>query len=182
MNTVFLFIIPILTIRILAEDKKFGTYEILLTSPLSPWEIILGKFLSILLFVMIGVILLLIYPFALGFYTTIEWGAILTGFLGIFFSVAFFISVGMFASSLTDNFVIVGIISFVLFILLSVISFFGNLFDNVFAKFLKEISYYDHYQSFANGLIVLNDVAYFVFGTFLWLLLAKSIVESKTWK
>ncbi len=182
MNTAFLFIIPILTLRILAEDKKLGTYELLLTSPVSPWEIILGKFLGVFSFIFIGITILLFYPLVLNFYTSIEWGAVIAGYLGIIFSLAFFISVGMFASSLTDNYVVTGLISYGLFIFLYLISFFGSAPDSLISKIFKEISYSNHYSQFAAGLIKPKDILYFIIGSFFWLYLAKSIVESKTWK
>lgn len=182
MNTVFLLIMPILTLRVLSEDKKLGTYELLLTSPVSPWEIILGKFLGVFTFVFIGATILLIYPLILAFYTNVEWGAVLSGYLGIIVSMAFFISVGMFASSVTDNYVVAATLSFGLVLLLLAISYFGNSPESIFSSFCKEISYANHYNQFAVGLIQLKDLLYFAFGTFFWLFLAKSIVESKTWK
>ncbi len=182
MNTAFLFIIPILTLRILAEDKKLGTYELLITSPVSSWEIIIGKFLGVFTFVFIGVTILLFYPAVLNFYTGVEWGAVAAGYLGILFSIAFFISVGMFASSLTDNYVVAGLISYGLFLFLYMVSFFGNAPDSAFSRIFKEISYSVHYSQFAAGLIKIKDLLYFLIGTFIWLYLAKSVVESKTWK
>lgn len=182
LNTVFLFIVPVLTLRILAEDKKIGTYELLLTSPVSSWEIIMGKFLSVFLFVLIGVTLLLFYPLVLAFYTTVEWGTVFSGYFGILCSLAFFISIGMFASALTDNYVVAGLLSFGLFLFLFIIAYFGEGTDNTVTRILKEVSYSTHYNQFAVGLIKAKDILYFAAGTFLWLYLAKFTVESKTWK
>ena len=182
LNTSLLFIIPILTFRVLVEDKKQGTFELLLTSPVSPWDIILGKFLGIFTFVMLAISIVLLFPFVLSFYTTVEWGAVLAGYLGILFSTAFFISIGMFASSVTDNYVIAGLIALMLSVLLLVLSFLGNSPYSVVANIVSNISYASHYQQFAQGLIKAKDVLYFLIGTFIWLYLAKSFVESKTWK
>jgi ABC-2 type transport system permease protein len=180
MNTLFLFLMPLLTLRILAEDKKLGVYELLLTSPVSVWEIIGGKFLGVLTFSSVGALILLVYPFVLGFYVSVEWGAILSGFLGLIFSLAFFISIGIFASSLTENYVIVGLVSFALFLIFFITAFFADTVE--WLKFLKDVSYSGHYYQFAVGLIRLKDVLYFVMGTFFWLYLAKNIVESRSWK
>jgi ABC-2 type transport system permease protein len=181
-NTALLFIIPILTFRTLVEDKKLGTYELLLTSPVTAWDIVLGKFLAAFAFVMLAATLVLIFPLAISFITTVEWGAVLAGWLGIFFSAAFFIAIGMFASSLTDNYVIAGLIALMLSVLMLVLSFFGNSQNPQLSAFFQSISYASHYQQFAQGLIRAKDFLYFAIGIFLWLFLAKSIVESRTWK
>jgi ABC-2 type transport system permease protein len=182
MNTAFLFIIPILTLRILAEDKKLGTFELLLTSPIKPWGIILGKFLAVFTFVCLGATILLVYPAVLSFYTGVEWGAVFAGYLGMLFSLALYISIGMFASSVTENYVVAGLLSFGFFILLYVISVFGNMPDSVFSRFLKEISYSNHYGQFTSGLIKARDVLYFLIGSYIWLYLSKTVIESRTWK
>jgi ABC-2 type transport system permease protein len=182
MNSWFLLIIPILTLRILAEDKKLGTYELLLTSPRSSWEIIIGKFLGVLTFVLTGATLLLVFPLVLSFFAPIEWGAVLSGYLGMVFSLAFFVSIGMAASSFTDNFVIAGIISFGLFFMLFLISAFGDVQVEFLANLMREISFSHHYEQFAKGFISLKNFLYFILGTFIWLFVAKNVVESKTWK
>jgi ABC-2 type transport system permease protein len=182
MNTIFLLMSPVLTLRILAEDKKLGTYELLLTSPVSPWDIIFGKFLGILTFVVIGITILLLFPLILSFYTTVEWGAVIAGYLGILFSMALFISVGMLASSLTDNYVVCAVLSFGMVLLLLAVSMLGESGTGPLQQFFKEVSYSSHYYQFASGLIKLKDLLYFCIGSFLMLFISKSILESKTWK
>ncbi len=182
MNTTFLLIIPILTLRILAEDRKIGTLELLLTSPVSPWEIVMGKFLAVLLFMVLGSAILLIFPVIISFNTPIEWGSVFTGYFGMIFSLSLFVAVGIFASSLTDNYVVAGLISFVLFIVLFLITLFGNGPDQVITRIFREISFANHYSQFAQGLIRVKDILYFVMGTFIWLFLAKTMIESQTWK
>ncbi len=182
MNTVSLFIIPILTIRLLAEDKKLGTYELLLTSPVSSWQIVFGKFLSVFTFTLIANTILLLYPLILVFYTTIEWGSVISGYLGILFSTILFASLGMIASSLTDNYVVAALMSLLFILLFMIVSFFANSADNPLSNFLKELSYSNHYYQFATGLIKLKDILYFLIGSFACLFTAKTIIESKTWK
>ena len=182
MNTILLVAIPILTIRLLAEDKKLGTYELLMTSPVTPWGIMIGKFLGLFIFLSISVTLLWIYPLLISFYVPVDWGTVLAGYLGILASISFFIAAGMFTSSLTDNYVITGLLSFLLFLILFIISNFGNVTDNLFSNLMHELSYSAHYNGFANGLFKIQDIFYFAFGTFFWLLLGKTVVESRTWK
>jgi ABC-2 type transport system permease protein len=182
MNTVSLFIIPVLAIRLLTEDKKLGTFELIMTSPLSAAQIVSGKFLSVIVFAAIGDTILLLYPVILAFYSTIEWGAVISGYLGIIFSALLFAAVGILASSLSDNYVVAALIAFLFILVFMVISFFANSADNPFANFLKEMSYSNHYFQFASGLIKLKDILYFLIGTATCLLAAGTVVESGTWK
>lgn len=182
MNSTFLFFVPILTIRLLAEDKKLGTYEILLTSPNSSWSIILGKFLGVLTFVLTAATLLLLFPLAISLTTPISWGSVVAGYLGMVLSLAFFVAVGMAASSFTDNYVIAGVISFAMFFLLFLISRFAEVDSKILSSIFTEVSFTEHYKGFLGGAIKLKDIAYFIIGGFLWLFVAKTVVESKTWK
>ncbi len=182
MNTVSLFIIPILAIRLLAEDKKLGTFELLMTSPVPPWGIVLGKFISVILFTIIADTILLFYPLIISFYTPIEWGAVFSGYLGIIFSALLFAALGMVASSLTDNYVVAALVAFLFILFFMVISFFANSADNTLSNLLKELSYSNHYFQFASGLIKLKDILYFLIGSFMCLYIADTIIESRTWR
>ena len=182
LNTVALFIIPLLAIRLLSEDKKLGTYELLLTSPVTPWEIVFGKFMGVIVFTMIADTILLVYPVILMFFTTIEWGAVIAGYLGILFSAMLFASIGMLASSLTDNYVVAFLIALLFILMFFFISYFSNSSDNAFSGILREISYSNHYFQFASGLIKIKDILFFIFGSFLFLYISKTVIESGTWK
>ncbi len=182
LNTVALFIIPLLAIRLLSEDKKLGTYELLLTSPVTPWEIVFGKFMGVIVFTMIADTILLVYPVILMFFTTIEWGAVIAGYLGILFSAMLFASIGMLASSLTDNYVVAFLIALLFILMFFFISYFSNSSDSAFSGILSEISYSNHYFQFASGLIKIKDILFFIFGSFLFLYISKTVIESGTWK
>jgi ABC-2 type transport system permease protein len=148
----------------------------------SSWEIIIGKYLSVIIFTFLADTILLVYPLLLLFYTTIEWGAVISGYLGIMFSVFLFASIGMLASSLTDNYVIAALISFLFIFLFMIVSIFANSTGNPFSGLFNEISYSNHYYQFAAGLIKLKDMLYFIIGAFLFLYFSKSVNESRTWK
>ncbi len=182
MNTVSLFIIPVLAIRLLSEDKKLGTYELLLTSPVTSWGIVFGKFLSVVIFILLADTIFLIFPLILMFITSIEWGAVFSGYLGILFSAILFASIGMLASALTDNYVVAALISFLFILLFMIVSIFANSYDNPLSGVFKEISYSNHYYQFASGLINIKDVLYFIIGAFIFLYSSKTIIESRTWK
>lgn len=182
MNSVFLFIIPIITLRILAEDKKMGTFEILMTSPKSSWQIIFGKFFGVLTFVVVAASLLLLFPIMISFFAPVDWGTVFASFFGMILSLAFFVAVGMAASSLTDNYVIAGITAFGMFFLLFLISLFRDVPVEWLSSIFSEIAYAYHYEQFSKGLISVKNILYFIIGTFLFLYFAKNRIESKTWK
>ncbi len=182
MNTALIFILPILCARLMAEDKKLGTYELLLTSPVSSLEIILGKYLASLTFVSIGILLLLFYPVLLSFFVRIDFRIVISGFLGLIFTAGFFLSIGMFASAITDSYVASGLITFGIFILLFILSSFAKTLDLKWFNALKELSYISHYEAFVNGLIDLKNIIYFFSAIIFWLFLARNLVEVKLWK
>lgn len=182
MSTALLFILPILCVRILAEDKKLGTYELMLTSPVSSLEIIFGKFFAVLTFVWIGITLLLFFPLLLSFFTEVEFGLIFSQYLGLILTTAFFLSIGMLASSISDNYVVVGLVSFGIFILLFILSSLIKTLDVAWLNRLKDFSFLIHYQAFSSGLIELKNLLYFISGTIFFLFLAKISIEAYLWK
>lgn len=182
MNSIFLFIIPIITLRILAEDKKVGTFEILLTSPKSSWQIIMGKFFGVLTFVMVAGSLLLLYPVMISFFAPVDWGTVFASYIGMILSLAFFIAIGMAASSLTENYVIAGITAFGMFFILFLISLFRDVPVEWLSAVFTEIAYAYHYEQFSKGIFAVKNLLYFIIGTFLFLYFAKNRIESKTWK
>ncbi len=182
LNTALLFILPIICVRILAEDKKLSTYELLLTSPVTSTEIIIAKYLGALTFVSIGILLLLFYPLFISFFVYVDMRIVVSNILGMFFTAAFFLAIGMFASALTDSYVLSGIISFGVFILLFILSSLLKSIDSNWFSFLKEFSFLVHYGAFSSGLIELKNIFYFIAGIIIWLFLAKSIIEVKIWK
>ncbi len=182
MNTTILFVIPFLTLRTIAEEYRYGTMELLFTSPLFSWEVVVGKFLASFVFTAIAVSLLLVYPLALSFYAPVEWGMVLSSYVGMLLSVAFFVALGIFASSLTQNLVIAGLLSFGFFVILVSFSSLAMVSQEVVSAIFKELSYYTHYQQFAQGVIRWVDFLYFVLGTFLWLYLTEWRLSSRIWK
>lgn len=182
MNSIFLFIMPVLTLRLLAEDKKLGSYELLLTSPVTSWEIILGKFLAVLSFSLVGAGFMLLFPLSYAFVGKVHWEPLISSFLGMILSFSFFLSIGMAASSFTENYVVSGLISFGMAFFLFLITLLGDQVSGPLSRVFQEISFSFHYEKLSTGIFGIKDILYFIFGAFIWLFLAKTIVESKTWK
>ena len=184
---VFLFLIPSITMRSFAEEKRSGTLELLLTKPLTEAQIIFSKFLSGVVLVILSLIPTLIYVFFIYIFGypvgNIDMGGTWGSYLGLIFLASAFISIGIFSSSITDNQIVSFIISVFMcgfiylgFELLYTLNIFGNI-----DLFVKSIGIQSHYLSMSRGVIDSRDVIYFLSIIALFLLLTKTSLESRKW-
>lgn len=184
---VFLFLIPAITMRFFADEKKSGTIELLMTKPLTDIQVILAKYFAGLSLVIIALIPTLIYfisVYQLGFpIGNMDIGGTWGSYLGLLFLAASFVAIGIFASSLTDN----QIISFILAALISGFIYLGfefiynlDLFGN-FDLFIKTLGISSHYSYMSKGVIDTRDLLYFVSLISLFIILTKISLESRKW-
>jgi ABC-2 type transport system permease protein len=159
----FFILIPAITMRMIAEEKKSGTLELLLTKPVTDWQVILGKFTGTLILVAIALALTLPYYITISFLGPIDHSAVWTGYLGILLMCATYISIGIFTSSITDN----QVVSFLLALFIGI--FFHWLFDIIansiggfFGEIFKFLSVSEHYGSVSRGVIDSKDIIFFV--------------------
>lgn len=174
------FFIPAITMRQLAEEKKTGTIELLLTKAVTERQIILGKFLSCLLIVGIALLFTLPYYLTLTQLGKVDHGAIFAGYFGLLLMSATYISIGIFASSITNN----QIIAFLLALLISM--FFQLLFDvmtsgtsGFMAELFSTFSLSRHYDSIVRGVLDSKDLVYFATLTIFWLILAEVNIQHR---
>jgi ABC-2 type transport system permease protein len=184
MSVVLLFLVPGITMSLFAAEKVNGTQELLLTSPLTIWDIVLGKFLAGVLFVALMTLIVGAYPLLLFFYGDPELGKTLTGLLAVLLVGWTYVAIGSFASSLTRSQVVAFLVSFVLLLsllLLPAVSDLGMAVGNA-GGILRWISTASHFEEMVKGLVSTADLAYFavMIGTFL--LLTKAAVESVRWR
>ncbi len=178
----FLIIFPMLTMRLFAEEKKLGTYELLMTSPVSVTQLVLGKFLGIVCLMVLILVLLGIYPAILYFFGgRPDLGPILTGFLGLFLVGAAFLAFGLFSSSVTESQVIAVVLGFVFWIIFWIINFISRS-EAWYGKFAQYISIYQRFDDFTKGVLNLNDAFYFVSLTFFGLFITGIVLQSQRWK
>ena len=180
---VYLFFIPAITMSLIAKEKNLGTMEIICTLPIKDYEFILGKYLAAISLIITGLIFTDIHVITLTrFGTNIDYGALLTGYIGLFFVGAVYASIGTFASSLFDNQVVAFIIA--VFI---VLMFF--LFDKLLifvptflAGVIQYISVDYHFSNISRGVIDSRNIIYFfsVIGVFLFLTI--QVLNSRRWK
>jgi ABC-2 type transport system permease protein len=190
MSVVLLFVIPGITMGLFAAEKANGTDELLMTSPLTIWEIVLGKYLAAAAFVVILVAMVALFPGLLFIYGDPELPKTLAGLGGLLAVGLTYTAIGAFASSLTRNQVIAFVLAFVLLLLLWMLSFLADLGAaggtlgpaNTLSNLLRYLSSSDHFEQLVKGLVDTTDLVYFavIIGSFL--LLAKAAVESVRWR
>jgi ABC-2 type transport system permease protein len=177
-----LFLMPMVTMRSYAEEKRSGTIELLLTSPLKDWEIILGKFFGALALWAVALLISLIHIAVLFRFGNPEWKPIATAYLGLLLMGGSFISVGLLISSLTNNQIIAGMATFGVFLLLWVVNWIGSFSGPTVDKITQYLSIIDHFDDFAKGIIDTSHLIYYIsFISFGLFLTAKS-VDSERWR
>jgi ABC-2 type transport system permease protein len=177
-----LFLMPMVTMRTYAEEKRSGTIELLLTSPLTDFQIIFGKFLGALALWGAMLAVSIIHLAILFVYGNPEWKPILTAYVGLLLFGACFISVGLFISSLTKNQIVAGMATFAVFLFLWVINWIGSFSGPTVSDLTNYLSIVDHFDDFGKGVIDTTHLIYYfsviIFGLFLT---AKS-VETERWR
>jgi ABC-2 type transport system permease protein len=179
---VLLFFGPMVTMRSYAEEKRSGTIELLLTSPLSDTEVILGKFLGAWALWATALLISLI-PIALLFaYGRPEWKPILTGYLGLLLMGGCFISAGLFISSLTKNQIVAGVVTFAVFLFLWIINWIGSFSGPTVDKVTQYLSIVEQFDDFAKGVLDTSHLIYYVSFIAFGLFLTAKSVDSERWR
>ncbi|MBI4488762.1 MAG: ABC transporter permease [Deltaproteobacteria bacterium] len=179
---VLVILVPIITMRAFAEEKRNGTYELLLTSPLTVTQIVLGKFLGCLFFISVMILLTGVYPAILFLYGNPELGILASGYLGLYLLGVVFISVGLLTSSLTENQIVAAVTCFVILLLLYVLSWPAETTGTALGEALKYLSVIEHFSEMVKGLIDTKNLVYFLTVIFLSLFLTHRSVEASRWK
>jgi gliding motility-associated transport system permease protein len=179
---VALFVLPLITMRTYAEEKRSGTIELLLTSPLTDFQIIMGKFLGAVALYALMLAVTAIHMAILFIYGNPEWKPIVSGYLGLLLMGASFISIGLLISSLTKNQIVAGMVTFATLLLLWTVSWMSDSAGPVMQKVLEALSITSHFDDFSKGVIALTHLVYYLsFITFGLFLTAKS-VDSERWR
>lgn len=181
-EVVLLFVLPMVTMRVFAEEKRSGTIELLLTSPLTDWQIILGKFIGAMTLFSIMLAITAIHIGILFLYSEPEWKPILTGYFGMLLMGGCFISLGLFISSLTRNQIVAGMITFAAFLLFWVINWMGSFVGSTAQAVFAHLSIIDHFDDFAKGIIDTKHLVYYVSFIAFGLFLTAKSVDSERWR
>jgi ABC-2 type transport system permease protein len=177
-----LFLLPMVTMRTYSEEKRSGTIELLLTSPITDWHIILGKFIGAMALYGAMLAVTLIHLAVLFAFGNPEWKPIVTAYLGLLLLGGCFVSVGLFISSLTKNQIVAGMVTFAVFLLLWVITWIGSFSGPLVDQLTQYLSIIDHLDDFGKGVLDTTHIIYYCsFITFGLFLTSKS-VESERWR
>ncbi|OGF59332.1 MAG: hypothetical protein A2Y62_13670 [Candidatus Fischerbacteria bacterium RBG_13_37_8] len=183
LSNILLFMIPIITMKLVSEEKKLGTFEFLFTSPVTIPHIIFGKFLAAASFVIIMLLTTAVYPLLLAIYGKPDLKMIASGYLGLLVLSLAFIALGLFASSLTENQIIAAIISFSILMLFWVINWGSrNIQNPKIADILNYLSIPDHFVDFTKGVIDTQHIFFFLSIIALGLFLTGIVIQSQRWR
>lgn len=179
---VVLFLIPLITMRTYSEEKRTGTIELLLTSPVSDFQIIMGKFLGAMALYGVMLAVTLVHVGLLFAYGNPEWKPIASGYLGLLLMGGCFVSLGLFFSSLTKNQIIAAVLTFVSFLLLWVIDWMTNFAGSGVGTFLNYLSITSHLDDFSKGIVDTKHVIYYLSFITFGLFLTSRAVDSERWR
>jgi ABC-2 type transport system permease protein len=182
MSVVLLFFIPMLTMRLFAEEKRSGTIELLLTYPVRDGEVLAGKYLASLVLFVLLLALTLLYPGLVAYFTKVEWGPIWSGYLGLLLTGAVFLAVGVLVSSMTENQIVAGFGTFGILLAFWIVGWGAEFAGGTLRGVLQYLSIGDHLDGFTRGLIDTKDLVYYVTGIGLALFLTLRSLDSKRWK
>jgi ABC-2 type transport system permease protein len=182
--TFMLFLVPMLTMGVYAEERKRGTMEMLMTSPITEFQIVMGKFLAsfTLLLLMLGPTI--VYHLIMSRYSepALPWRIVWSGYLGVALLGAALVAVGSFISSLTENQIIAGVVTFVAFLLLWVLDIGVNAASSAWGDIVKYLSILQHYEDFAQGVIDTSSIIFYVSLCALALFLTLRNLDSMRWR
>jgi ABC-2 type transport system permease protein len=161
-SVLFLFIVPAVSMRLLAEEQRSGTIELLLTNPVQEWQVVVGKFLASVVLLLVMLALTVLYPIFLLIFGNPDKGPILAGYLGVLLQGAAFMAVGLFASSLTQNQIIAALLAFAFLLILWLSDNLGQFLGGTLGSIVSYVSVTNHFQDFPNGVINTKDVVYYL--------------------
>ncbi|MDY6861932.1 MAG: ABC transporter permease subunit [Thermodesulfobacteriota bacterium] len=175
-------LIPILTMRLFAEEKKLGTIELLTTYPLRDIDILLGKFLACFSILFLMLFIVFFYSFFIKAFHVLNWGPVLSGFFGLLLLGCAFMSCGIFLSSITENQIVAAAMTYCTLLAFWFITWNENIGGETLVKALKKISLFDRFYNFSRGLIDIKNILFFLLFIFFFLFLTYISLESRRWK
>lgn len=183
-STIILFLLPMLTMGIYSEERKRGTMELLMTSPLTEFQIVFGKFLASLTLLLVMLAPTLIYQFIMAAYAEpgIPWRVLWSGYLGLVLLGAVLMALGAFISSLTESQIIAGVATFALFLLLWVLDFGARDSGSTWSEIVGYLSILRHYDDFSRGVIDTANVIFYVSLAAVGVFLTQRSLDSIRWR
>ncbi|TNJ63432.1 ABC transporter permease [Paenibacillus hemerocallicola] len=179
---IFLFIIPLLTMRLVSDEFRQGTDEMLLTSPASITEIVMGKYLAALTLQLMLVVCSLIYPWIMSGFGDLDQTVLWLSYLSMFLLGASMMAIGLFASTLSNNQMVAGIAAFVILLLLWIIDWAGEGFGGKLKEWVNQFSLTQRQVNLQKGIFHLGDIMFYVLLVAVFLVLSIQALERKRWR
>ncbi len=175
------FATPALTMGLLADEKRTGTIELLITMPVADWEVVAGKFLGVMGLIGVLSLLTLPYPIAVSTLGPLDWGPVFTGYIGLFLQGAAMVSIGLFMSSLTDNQLVALFGSLALTIMLAFLHLLLPILPPAVASIVEYTTFSYHFEGMARGVLDLRNIFYFLSLTAAFGVATHAALESRRW-
>jgi ABC-2 type transport system permease protein len=179
---IFLFIIPLLTMRLVADEFRQGTDELLLTSPAGIGEIIVGKYLATLVVQFLLVVISLIYPLIMSGFGKLDQPILWLSYLSMFLLGSAMMAIGLFASSLTSNQMVAGIAGFVIMLILWMIDWLSGSFGGKLKDWIGQFSLNAHTANLQKGVLHGGDILFYVTLAAVFIVLSIQVLERKRWR
>jgi len=181
-SVILLFVLPLITMRTYAEEKRSGTMELLLTSPLTDPQIVIGKFLGTMGLIAMMLLVTVPHILLLYLYSTPEWKTLLISYLGYFLMAGCFVAVGLFISSMTRNQIIAGVTTFGVFLMLWVIDWAASFAGPRSKAIYEYLSITGHFDDFTRGVLDTRHLVYYLSFITFGLFLTVRSVDSERWR
>lgn len=182
MFTIILYILPILTMKLLSEEKKQKTDQALLTAPVSVWQIVLGKFISAEIIYLCCMAIYVPMTIVIACFTAPQWGILVCSLIGMFLLGSAIIAIGVFVSALTESQIVAAVVGIAVGLFISVLDNIASTVQIGFIQdILKSISFMTRYQNFYSGLLNIADVVFFLGVIGLFLFFATRVIDRKRW-
>ena len=176
---VFAFIVPAITMRLFSEELHIGSYEILLTMPVTYTDVVLGKFMAAVVFIASMLVPTISYPIFISFLGQLDWGPVIGGYIGAVFLGATFSAVGLFSSSLTKNQIISFIIGLAICFALTLVERMLYFVPDNAVTFMEYLGANYHFQNISRGIIDSRDILYFISVSFIGLYATSLVIQRK---
>lgn len=177
-----MFLAPLLTMRLLAEEQKLGTLELLLTSPVRDWEVVLGKYIASLAILLVAIAFTLYYVALLYVFGNPDTGPILSAYLGLVLFGAAALAIGVMASSLSSNQIVAAVVGMGILLTLSYIDRIAQIVEGVAAEVLTGVSMNAHFTDFARGVLDTSHIVYYISMAAVFLFIAIRSLETRRWR
>lgn len=175
-------LVPMITMRLIAEERKSGTLEMLVTAPVTDLEIVLSKFAAAQVYFILLIAPTLLYVELLRRHGTPDYGSIAAGYLGLVLISAVFLSIGLFVSACTRNQIVAGIVTFVVLLLVWMLGLSASQFPDWAAPVARYVAFFPHFEPFRKGLVDSRDLVYFLSVTALALFGTVRVLELRRWR